>query len=114
MIIKKFRNEFPDITIATDIITGYPTETDHDYSLTLDFIREIKPDVLNLSKFSKHKNTHAENLKDIPIEIMNKRNQETMRLHRDTALENAPDTDGVFFQVPPTIKHNKEIKNEKE
>jgi len=88
MIIKKFRNEFPDITIATDIITGYPTETGDDYSLTLDFIREIRPDVLNLSKFSKHKNTPAENLKDIPIEIMNKRNQETMRLHRDTALEN--------------------------
>ena len=35
-------------------------------------------------------------------------------IDRDTALENAPDTDGVFFQVPPTIKHNKEIKNEKE
>ena len=87
-IITKFRQEFPDITIATDIITGYPTETDDDYNLTLDFIREIRPDVLNLSKFSKHKNTPAENLKDIPIEIINKRNQETMRLHRDTALEN--------------------------
>jgi MiaB-like tRNA modifying enzyme len=87
-IITKFRQEFPNITIATDIITGYPTETDDDYNLTLDFIREIRPDVLNLSKFSKHKNTPAENLKDIPIEIINKRNQETMRLHRDTALEN--------------------------
>ena len=32
---------------------------------------------------------------------------------RDCALKNAPDTDGVFFQVPPTIKHNKEMKNEK-
>ena len=31
---------------------------------------------------------------------------------RKTALENAPDTDGVYFQVPPTIKHNKEIKDE--
>jgi len=33
-------------------------------------------------------------------------------IDRDVALENAPDTDGVFYQVPPTIKHNKEIKNE--
>jgi len=27
---------------------------------------------------------------------------------RDEALENAPDSDGVYYQVPPTIKHNKE------
>lgn len=87
-IIEKFRIAFPNITIATDIITGYPTETEKDHQLTLTFIEEIKPDVLNLSKFSKHKKTPAENLKDLPIETINKRNQETMRLHRDTALEN--------------------------
>jgi len=29
---------------------------------------------------------------------------------RDEALSNAPDTDGVYYQVPPTIKHNKEKK----
>ena len=31
-----------------------------------------------------------------------------MKVDRDTALKNAPDTDGVYYQVPPTIKHNKE------
>ena len=35
-------------------------------------------------------------------------------IDRDSVLKNAPDTDGVFFEVPPTIKHNKEIKNEEE
>ena len=33
-------------------------------------------------------------------------------LERDKGLENAPETDGVYFQVPPTIKHNKENSNE--
>ena len=33
-------------------------------------------------------------------------------IDRDVVLKNAPDTDGVYYQVPPTIKHNKEIKNE--
>ena len=32
----------------------------------------------------------------------------TINLDRDDAMENAPDSDGVYFQVPPTIKHNKE------
>ena len=38
---------------------------------------------------------------------------ETLRLDRDDALNNAPETDGVYFQVPETIKHNKEC-NEKQ
>ena len=39
----------------------------------------------------------------------------TMKLDRDEALENAPESDGVYFQVPPTIKHNKEnIKDEED
>ena len=88
LIIRKFREEFPDIVIATDIITGYPTETDRDFKKNLEFIDRIRPDVLNLSTFSKHKNTPAENLKELSIEIINKRNKEIMNLHRKTAFEN--------------------------
>jgi Asp-tRNA(Asn)/Glu-tRNA(Gln) amidotransferase C subunit len=36
----------------------------------------------------------------------------TISLDRDDALDNAPDSDGVYFQVPPTIKHNKERNND--
>jgi threonylcarbamoyladenosine tRNA methylthiotransferase CDKAL1 len=56
-IIKKFKKRFPDIVIATDIITGYPTETEKDHKENIKFIQEIKPDVLNLSKLSLHKGT---------------------------------------------------------
>lgn len=87
-IINKFRKNFPDITIATDLITGYPTENEEDHKKTINFIEKVKPDVLNLSKFSKHKNTPAENLKDIEIDIVNKRNKDIMNLHRQTAFEN--------------------------
>lgn len=107
IIINKFRENFPDITIATDIITGYPTETKEDHKLTLKFIEEIRPDVLNLSKFSKHKNTPAQNLKDLPINIINQRNQETMRLHRDTALQNK----NKFLNKQVTVLVNKKIAN---
>jgi len=87
-IITKFRKEFPDITIATDIIVGYPTETEQDYKLNLDFINKFKPDVLNLSKFSKHKNTEAGKLKELDIKTINKRTSEIMQSHRQTANEN--------------------------
>ena len=87
-IINKFREEFPDITIATDIIIGYPTETDKDFNESLKFIQTNKPDVFNLSKFSSHKGTNAHSLKELPIETLNKRNIEIMKAHQETALEN--------------------------
>ncbi|MFA5856088.1 MAG: tRNA (N(6)-L-threonylcarbamoyladenosine(37)-C(2))-methylthiotransferase [Candidatus Pacearchaeota archaeon] len=87
-IIKKFRKKYPNITIATDIITGYPTESDLDHKLNLDFIKEYKPDVFNLSKFSSHKGTMAEKLPILPIKVINKRTTELMELHRKTSQEN--------------------------
>ncbi|MAG02371.1 hypothetical protein CMI42_03465 [Candidatus Pacearchaeota archaeon] len=87
-IINEFRKEFPDITIATDIITGYPTEDEGDHVANLEFIGKYRPDVLNLSKFSKHKNTVADKLRELPIEIANKRNIDLMRLHKQTAGDN--------------------------
>ena len=38
----------------------------------------------------------------------------TIQTTRDEAMKNAPDTDGVYYQVPPTIKHNKDKKTDDE
>jgi len=87
-IINKFKKEFPNIVIATDIIVGYPTETNEDHKKNLDFIEKFKPDVLNISKMSIHKQTPAEKLKPLDIDIINKRTTELMQAHRQTASEN--------------------------
>jgi threonylcarbamoyladenosine tRNA methylthiotransferase CDKAL1 len=87
-IINKFRAEFPDIVIATDIIVGYSTETDACFKENINFIEKYKPDVFNLSKFSRHKNTEAGKLKQLSIDLINKRAEQIMNLHRQTALEN--------------------------
>ncbi len=87
-IIKKFRKEFPDITIATDIIIGYPTETEEDHKKNIEFLKKFKLDVFNLSKFSSHKGTRAGKLEVLDKEIINKRASELMELHRKTAQEN--------------------------
>ncbi|MDP1728934.1 MAG: tRNA (N(6)-L-threonylcarbamoyladenosine(37)-C(2))-methylthiotransferase [archaeon] len=87
-IIETFRKQIPDITIATDIIVAYPTETENDHKINIDFIKEFKPDVLNLSKFSSHKQTPAGKLKVLPSSIVSKRASELMQIHRETAKEN--------------------------
>jgi len=87
-IITRFRKEFPEITIATDIIIGYPTSTEEDFKKDLEFIEKYKPDVFNLSKMSIHKGTKAAELKPLSTDIINKQTSQIMEAHRATALEN--------------------------
>lgn len=50
-IVKAFRKSFPEISISTDIICGFTDESEEDFKKTLDLIKEIKPDVLNISRY---------------------------------------------------------------
>ena len=75
LILTKFRNKFSDITISTDIIVGYPTETDTDFQKTIDVIQEFQPEVLNISKYSPMPRTFAGNLKQIPSEEIKRRSK---------------------------------------
>lgn len=86
-IIKSFTKEFPEMTIATDIIVGYPTEDSKDHQTNLHFLETYKPNIFNLSKFSKHKDTLANKLKELPIKIIKTRATELMQTHRTTALK---------------------------
>ena len=50
--INEFRKSIPEITIATDVIVGFPNESEEDFKLTMDLIRECEPDIINISKYS--------------------------------------------------------------
>ncbi len=84
-IIKEFRKNFPSITIATDIIVGYPDETEEDHKANIKFIEEFAPECLNLSKFSSHKQTRAGKLKPLAGNLIKRRARELMQVHRKTA-----------------------------
>jgi len=86
-IIKSFKKEFPDMTISTDIIVGYPTETQEDHKQNIEFLNRIKPEVLNISKFSSHKQTPAGKLKILPAGIVSKRALELTEIHRKASRE---------------------------
>jgi len=58
-MVDKFRRYVPDITIATDLIVGFPTETELQYQDSLHLIQDIKPEVLNIARFSPRPNTVA-------------------------------------------------------
>ena len=74
-IVKRFRNEFKEITISTDIIVGYPTETQQDFQETIKLIEEVKPEVINISKYSARPNTKAIKLKQVPSDEIKRRSK---------------------------------------
>ena len=71
--VYEFRKIFSEISIATDVIVGYPLETEEDFKLTYDLIKETKPEVLNISRFSSRPGTKAAELKQLPSEIIKER-----------------------------------------
>lgn len=63
-IVESFRASYPDLTLATDVIVGFPGETEGAFQNTLCLLEEIKPDVVNVSKFFARPKTLAWNMKD--------------------------------------------------
>src|SRR5919202_1380667 len=78
-LVKAFRSRIPEITIATDIIVGFPSESEDDFEQTLQLIRDTQPDIVNSSKFSARPNTAAAKLKQLGSDTVKRR---TDRLHR--------------------------------
>ncbi|MBS7644999.1 MAG: tRNA (N(6)-L-threonylcarbamoyladenosine(37)-C(2))-methylthiotransferase [Candidatus Bathyarchaeia archaeon] len=58
-LVEKLRSLVPDVTIATDVIVGFPTETDEDFKDTLSLIQETSPDIVHVSKYHHRPKTHA-------------------------------------------------------
>ncbi|NQU79231.1 tRNA (N(6)-L-threonylcarbamoyladenosine(37)-C(2))-methylthiotransferase [Candidatus Woesearchaeota archaeon] len=50
-ICQALRKAMPDITIATDIICGFPTETEQEFQQSIELIHKTMPDVINISRF---------------------------------------------------------------
>jgi MiaB/RimO family radical SAM methylthiotransferase len=51
-IVFRFRRRFPGITIATDLIVGFPDETETDFMMSLDLIERVRPNKVNITRYS--------------------------------------------------------------
>jgi tRNA A37 methylthiotransferase MiaB len=67
-IVGAFRAVFPTVTLATDVICGFPGETEEAFENTLQLIRTVKPDVVNVSKFFARPGTAAAGIREGLVE----------------------------------------------
>jgi threonylcarbamoyladenosine tRNA methylthiotransferase CDKAL1 len=87
-VISAFRAAIPNLTLSTDIIVGFPSETEADFEASLELIRRSKPDVLNLSRFGAREGTKAFLMVDQILPRISKDRSERMsRVWKDIAHE---------------------------
>ncbi len=75
LLVEEFRLSYPEITIATDIIVGFPGETDQQYWETQNLLRQTMPEVINISRFWSRPKTLAAKLKPLPRETVKHRSR---------------------------------------
>ena len=94
-IIEKLREEIPDITLRTTLITGFPGETKEQHEELMEFVDQMEFDRLGVFTYSPEEDTPAAEMPDqIPEEVKEDRQAEIMELQQDIAFDLAEDMIG--------------------
>jgi MiaB-like tRNA modifying enzyme len=87
-VVKRFRQEFPEMSISTDIICGFPGETKEQFMQSVALVKEMMPDVVNISRFVPRRGTIAAKMEgQIKIEEKKERSAYLTEVHKWVAFE---------------------------
>lgn len=87
-IVKIFRDRFSHFTVSTDVIVGFPSETKEDFERTVEMLKETRPDIVNLSRYSARPGTEAAQLQQIQVSEVKNRSKTIYDLTNKISLEN--------------------------
>ena len=87
-VVNQFREKFGKFTISTDVIVGFPTETEEDFEMTMNLLKETRPDIVNLSRYSQRPGTDAAEMVQIDVAEVKRRSKTTYELISDISREN--------------------------
>lgn len=89
-IVKKLRDEIPDICLRTTLISGFPGETEEDHEAVMHFVDDLEFDRLGVFTYSPEEDTPAAMMADqIEEEVKEDRRAEIMELQQEIAYEKA-------------------------
>ena len=109
-ITQQFRKKFDKFTISTDIIVGFPTETEEDFEQTLKLLEETKPDIVNLSRYSQRPGTDAAEMNQIDVIEVKRRSKIAYELINKISEENNRNWIGWQGQVTFDEEHEGQIR----
>jgi len=86
-IVRAFRRKVPDLNLNTDIIVGFPGETEEAFRNTVELVERVRPDKINVSRYSARPGTIAARWKQLPGWLVKERSRELHRLRLAIAYE---------------------------
>ena len=86
-VVYTFRKKFPKITVATDVICGFPSESRDAFEHTVQLVEEVQPDIVNISKFFPRPRTPATKMKQLPPKEVKVRSRRMAELARKVSFE---------------------------
>ena len=73
-LVEKMKEKIPNLTLSTDIIVGFPGETDEEFEDTLDVVRKVRFEQVFMFIYSRRKGTPGDKMENqVPEEIKHKR-----------------------------------------
>jgi len=88
-LLKKFREQVPNIVLRTSLIVGYPGETEADFETLKNWVKEMRFERLGCFTYSHEENTHAHQLEDdVPEEVKQQRSNAIMEIQSQISWEN--------------------------
>jgi tRNA-2-methylthio-N6-dimethylallyladenosine synthase len=99
-LAKKIRAEIPDVTFSTDIIVGFPGETEEDFNETLELAREIQYDAAFTFIYSRRNHTPADKMENqISDDIKHKRFNRLIEVVNSGIAKGNKDAEGKIYEV---------------
>ncbi len=86
-IVSAFREAFPKMQLWTDIIVGFPGETEEDFVATENLLKEVRPDYVNISKYGTRDHAPSKNMKQVPTDVKKQRSRHHTEVVKEIALE---------------------------
>jgi len=99
-LAKKIRAEIPDVTFSTDIIVGFPGETEEDFNETLELAKEVRYDAAFTFIYSRRNHTPADKMENqIPDEIKHERFNRLVEIVNTGIAKGNKDAEGKIYEV---------------
>ncbi|MHC1579375.1 MAG: tRNA (N(6)-L-threonylcarbamoyladenosine(37)-C(2))-methylthiotransferase [Candidatus Alkanophagales archaeon] len=98
-IVRSIRRRFKDCVLCTDFIVGFPTETEEDFRQSLELLKELKPEKVNITRFSPRPGTEAAKLKDLLEREKKRRSRIFAETYHKIALEKNRELVGAVKEV---------------
>lgn len=86
-VVETFDDRLDEWTLSTDFIVGFPTETSDDHERSMDLLREVRPEKINVTRFSKRPGTDAADMKGLGGTVKKERSKAMSELKMEVVGE---------------------------